>query len=90
MTFTNDDNPLDKQNNVTGLGDHAYVLPLLYSLLAGLSTGIGGLLCLLVGCVCVCVLCVCVVYVCACVCVCVCGCVCVCVCGCVLLADRRA
>jgi len=30
-----------------GLGDHAYVLPLLYSLLAGLSTGIGGLLCLL-------------------------------------------
>ena len=32
----------------TGLGDHAYVLPLLYSLLAGLSTGIGGLLCLLV------------------------------------------
>lgn len=30
-----------------GLGDHAYVLPLLYSMLAGLSTGIGGLLCLL-------------------------------------------
>ena len=30
-----------------GLGSHEYVLPLLYSLLAGLSTGIGGLLCLL-------------------------------------------
>ena len=30
-----------------GLGSHAYVLPLLYSMLAGLSTGIGGLLCLL-------------------------------------------
>ena len=30
-----------------GLGDHAFVLPLLYSLLAGLSTGIGGLFCLL-------------------------------------------
>ena len=30
-----------------GLGDHAYVLPLVYSLLAGLSTGIGGMLCLL-------------------------------------------
>ena len=29
-----------------GFGNHAYVLPLLYSLLAGLSTGIGGLLCL--------------------------------------------
>ena len=29
-----------------GLGSHAYVLPLVYSLLAGLSTGIGGLLCL--------------------------------------------
>ena len=31
-----------------GLGSHAYVLPLLYSMLAGLSTGIGGLLCLLI------------------------------------------
>jgi len=31
-----------------GLGDHAFVLPLLYSMLAGLSTGIGGLLCLLI------------------------------------------
>jgi ZIP family zinc transporter len=30
-----------------GLGSHAYVLPLLYSMLAGLSTGVGGLLCLL-------------------------------------------
>jgi len=30
-----------------GLGSHEFVLPLLYSLLAGLSTGIGGLLCLL-------------------------------------------
>jgi hypothetical protein len=29
-----------------GFGSHAYVLPLLYSMLAGLSTGIGGLLCL--------------------------------------------
>eukprot|EP00802_Teleaulax_amphioxeia_P012525 Tamp_12568.p1 GENE.Tamp_12568~~Tamp_12568.p1 ORF type:complete len:309 (-),score=74.59 Tamp_12568:872-1771(-) len=29
-----------------GLGSHAYVLPLVYSMLAGLSTGIGGLLCL--------------------------------------------
>jgi hypothetical protein len=32
-----------------GFGSHAFVLPLLYSLLAGLSTGIGGLLCLLLG-----------------------------------------
>jgi len=31
-----------------GFGDHAFVLPLLYSMLAGLSTGIGGLLCLLI------------------------------------------
>ena len=30
-----------------GFGSHAYVLPIIYSLLAGLSTGIGGLLCLL-------------------------------------------
>jgi len=30
-----------------GLGSHPYVLPLVYSMLAGLSTGIGGLLCLL-------------------------------------------
>lgn len=30
-----------------GLGAHAWLLPLLYSLLAGLSTGIGGMLCLL-------------------------------------------
>jgi len=30
-----------------GLGSHAYVLPLVYSMLAGLSTGIGGLFCLL-------------------------------------------